>query len=89
MKSRALGDTALALIRDTASRLDQLDRDRLRALVDEKSIRPPVGTSQALDTGIVNTIGNGSRDVTVYDLVGMLSPVHLRGGKIDTRKERL
>lgn len=86
--SRALGDQALHLIRETAAASREVDRQALRARVEAASIRPTPGTSdllgRPLSCGVCGSIGvDGKlRAIDTHDLVAM-APVHLRDHKLE------
>ena len=85
--SRALGDQALHLIRDTAAVSREIDRQALRARVEAVSIRPTPGTSDLLGRPLSCTtcasigVDGKLRAIETHDLLA-LAPIHLHNHKL-------
>lgn len=91
MRKRALGEQGIHLIRDTAERVADFERERLRLKVEEASSRPHPGTSDILGRPLAVSEAYGRERngklgiVETHDLTAM-APIHLIQMR---RRERL
>lgn len=93
----ALGEQGLHIVREAAYRAGELsveierarkrgERERRQAVVEQRSVRPAVGTSEMLSRPLTMGVSAGVdgrgkiREVETHDLVGM-APCHLKGDR--------